>query len=105
MERDELIRRAEDWLRRLRPSDTGANGPFYTRLLLDELKAVRPEGQPWIPVSERLPKEGQRVLLAGVGEHLAYQSYARPDWIGPGKSYRATHWLLLPDDPLAPQER
>ena len=56
-----------------------------------------PEG--WIPISERLPEEGQEVFLAGVPEHQRYQCYARPDWIGPNRTYKATHWMPLPVAP------
>ena len=58
--------------------------------------AVSPQVAPqWIPVSERLPDEGQEVILDGVPEHLRYQCYARPDWIGPDKALKATHWLAI----------
>ena len=48
---DDLIKRAESWLKRLRPCDTGANGPMFTRLLLEELKKQRAEVVPqWVSV-------------------------------------------------------
>lgn len=65
----DTIQRAERWLARLRPCDTGANGPMFTRLLLDELKtaqrrydelAVLHGGQPIYKVSNAASSEGRK---------------------------------------------
>lgn len=61
----------------------------------------------WIPVTDALPKEGQRVLVVCTNPqshyqvHISMSTYYRlPDgrayWT---RKYHVTHWMPLPDMP------
>ena len=74
----------------------------------DETMALREKHQ-WIPVTERLPAEGERVLAARdglfVGEAYlsksgAWQRYYGVLWVLLGCA-PVTHWMPLPDAPEA----
>ena len=56
----------------------------------------------WIPVSERLPQDDQRVLVwsQSNGLHIAYLDWQR-QWRDADDNYgkKITHWMPLPDPP------
>lgn len=88
-------------------------------------KSAQPEPQ-WIPCSERLPEDGQEVLVYAVGkadgfigdnvialsERFMFRLF--PAWNGVGQwkspweyfssNYEITHWMPLPDPPKGEQE-
>ena len=71
--------------------------------LADHLIANGVTIQEWIPVEERLPKNGEMVLCNTVGcfEVLQYDGRAN-DWCGMTKCYPlsyVTHWMPLPELP------
>ena len=70
------------------------------KLLVNELQSYRVKSVCWVPVSENLPDENVRVLVAcqtqkGFCSHnLAY--YADGHWHGTGSMSGVTHWAELP---------
>ena len=83
-----------------------ANEPF------DEIERLRAriaeleQERRWIPVSERLPEYGERVLFFGGGEmttHIGYYVPELPQWTAEDGGYYhgknaalITHWMPLP---------
>lgn len=65
---------------------------------------VERQGITWIPVSDRLPAPGERVLVAcrnQKGIQNVNIGYFTSDGVfhGMGSSARATHWMMLPEVP------
>lgn len=73
---------------------------------LDEIERLR-EAQRWIPVSERLPKIGERVIVylanGWTGIACWFQMYTRkngdPLWRNDSgaETHNVTHWMPLPE--------
>jgi len=60
----------------------------------------------WIPVSERLPEDGKRVLavtrVGGLAEVGEFTFNSRGEWFSTDYgSWNATHWMPLPEPPEA----
>ena len=52
----------------------------------------------WIPVEERLPQPGERVIVSG-GLLMDTAWYENGRFIQFGEEYRPTHWMPLPEPP------
>ena len=71
----------------------------------DAIAAVSELLQLWIPVSERLPEMGARVMVGhavdgwvGIGERVLTGAYLH--WEDDGEDlHEPTHWMPLPDAP------
>jgi hypothetical protein len=58
--------------------------------------------QKWIPVSERLPEEFQRVLICGAYKFLAVGRVMNGRWViswNNDEAKSVTHWMPLPEPP------
>ncbi len=60
----------------------------------------------WIPVTERFPDKGQRVLILGGVDDVCIATYCGAKWgrdhvwVGDDDSaYKPTHWMPLPAPP------
>ena len=56
----------------------------------------------WIPVTERLPKEDEEVLVVAVNDFDTYDRWAAVDWLYRGEWQQhsiVTHWMPLPEPP------
>jgi hypothetical protein len=74
--------------------------PGKARKLIEDAPAVRE----WIPVSERLPKLYETVIVCDVREQYvgAWMYYGNGDWVYDDKMFdteEITHWMPLPEPP------
>jgi hypothetical protein len=68
--------------------------------VLDELAALREQAR-WIPVTERLPKECEDVLMANIFHNVRVGFYNGDRWIDntSNRTPEVTHWRPLPPAP------
>ena len=98
----QLLSEAADAIESLEADKAALNGTVTN--LLGQIKDL---GKPrWIPVTERLPKYGERVLVfGGVTMYVAYYDknrYGGESWHKlNSKSHHCnpTHWMPLPEPP------
>ena len=55
----------------------------------------------WIPVSERLPKEFENVLVYDSSDGMVEEAFItrHNEWVGVPMSDTVTHWMPLPEPP------
>lgn len=60
----------------------------------------------WITVSERLPEEGNRILIFdSLNNRSVTGYYSCPHWEADDARIFATHWMPLPKQPLLEQQK
>ena len=76
----------------------------YAKLMYDAADAIEELSKPrWIPVTERLPESGERVLVSN-GKGFVCEAYLseRKRWMRHGcivDYITPTHWMPLPEPP------
>jgi hypothetical protein len=61
--------------------------------LLDIVERKSAVTSPWIPVSERLPRNGQKVLIYGKVEGFRFMARGLVNTVGNGFPVDTTHWM------------
>lgn len=97
----------KNWWQELRTNYADDYGKGFQAGLLAVIRQPTIDPAPkWIPVTERLPEEGKKVLTLDKWGHIHDRSLYkhmhgvtvfRPDGLSPGKDI--THWMPLPGPP------
>ncbi|MDO4264107.1 MAG: DUF551 domain-containing protein [Deinococcus sp.] len=85
-----------------RPEIAQAVSALRAALTQPEAPAPAPPAERWLPVSERLPEEGQRVLFADIGAGIHAGRRCSDGWDEPVDFWdegEITHWMPLPEPP------
>ena len=96
--RRELLERAADAIAELQNDNAALNGTV-SNLIEQIAELSKPR---WIPVTERLPEDGQWVLVWGHGQKIPIMMFRESGaWIDDQFEFHTTvtHWMPLPEPP------
>lgn len=102
---DELVKQLRDNAEFLVKASSGCLSNSFADTMCQAADAIEELSKPrWIPVTERLPKEMETVIVTtgkNVGFSFCVNDYGTLEFYSP---WNITHWMPLPEPPDIPAE-